>query len=80
MTYLRRYHVCVWGFWVRAAPVCGDGVDVGQNDGVLFLHYVSVVEGVFLKRLRRTEVAVAVLRTRETKESDKEESGCPRTP
>lgn len=69
----------MWGFWVRAALVCGDGVDAGQNDGVLFLQYVPVVEGVFLRCLCRSEVAVAMLRTRETKESDMQGSGCPRT-
>lgn len=70
----------MWEFWVRAALVCGDGVDAGQNDGVLLLQYVSVVEGVFLRRLGRSEVAVAMLRTRETKVSDKQDSGRPRTP
>lgn len=57
-SYLRR-------FWVGVALVRGDGVDAGQNDGVLLLQYVSVVEGVFLI-LCRSEVAVAMLRTRET--------------
>lgn len=60
--YLRR---CLVGLWVRAALVRGDGVDGGQNDGVLLLHHVSILEGVFLRPLCRSEVAVALLRTPE---------------
>lgn len=58
--YLRS--CCTLRFWARAALVCGDGVDGGQNDGVLFLQDVSVLEGVFLMQLCRSEVTVAVLR------------------
>lgn len=61
--YLRMGHICAWRFW--AALVGGDGVDGGQNDGVLLLQHVSVVEGVFSSRLCRSEVAVAVLWTRD---------------
>lgn len=57
------------GFWVGVALVRGDGVDAGHDDGVLFVKYVAVVEGVFLI-LCRSEVAVAVLRTRE-RDTDK---------
>lgn len=60
--YLKMCHVCVRGLWVRAALVRGDGVDAGQNDGVLLLQYVPVVEGVFLRRLHGSEVAVAMLK------------------
>lgn len=42
----------VFRFQAWAALVCSDGVDGGQNDGVIFLHYASVL-GAFLMRLRR---------------------------
>lgn len=60
--YLRSCRACNLRFWARAALVCGDGVDGGQNDGVLFLQYVSVLEGVFLMRVCRSEVTAAMLR------------------
>lgn len=56
---------CMLRFWV--APVCGNGVDGTQYDGVLFLRYASILKGVFLMRLRRGEVGM--LRTRERQES-----------
>lgn len=58
--YLRS--CCMLRFWARAALVCGDEIDGGQNDGVLFLQHVSVLEGVSLMRLCRSEVPVAMLR------------------
>lgn len=51
LCYLRGHNVRMRRVRVRVALVVGDGVDAGQNNGVLFLQYVSVVQGVFLRLL-----------------------------
>lgn len=40
----------VFRFQVWVALVCSDGVDRGQNDGVIFLHYATIL-GAFLMLL-----------------------------